>query len=296
MSDPALGCYTGLILRALNDAARFHDGMTRKGSGEAYIMHPIRVATILKRGLPEEVYAAAFLHDVLEDVTDADLSTYPSRVQELVSKLTATGGKIHAIKQLQHDCDALRIKMADRLDNLTDGEEGIRYGQRDGVIASTSLLLASASDSGLGESRLWRKLNAAQGGRKSDTAIGTEKVTVTINLRRREGERREAMNLCPMCLQRHRQGNVDECRATVAKQRDMARHELVEAKQKIVWPLAALAKLAEWLERAAKRAKIQAQVGERFPSYSGACKLDAESYAIMAADARAAIARATGKE
>lgn len=65
--------------QAINFATRAHAGMTRKGSGVPYIVHPIEAAAIVSTiTTDEEVLAAAVLHDVLED-TD----TKPTELEEL---------------------------------------------------------------------------------------------------------------------------------------------------------------------------------------------------------------------
>jgi (p)ppGpp synthase/HD superfamily hydrolase len=56
-----------LVLRAYAFAAGAHSAQRRK-DGQAYIVHPVRVARLLaQRGYSDEVLAAALLHDVVED-------------------------------------------------------------------------------------------------------------------------------------------------------------------------------------------------------------------------------------
>src|SRR3974390_119519 len=56
-----------LIVRAYETAAKAHEGQSRN-SGEAYISHPLAVATILAGlGLDDVTIAAALLHDAVED-------------------------------------------------------------------------------------------------------------------------------------------------------------------------------------------------------------------------------------
>ena len=57
------------INHALRIAARAHEGQYRKGSDTPYVAHPVAVALISQRYYSdEEVFIAALLHDVLEDV------------------------------------------------------------------------------------------------------------------------------------------------------------------------------------------------------------------------------------
>src|SRR5256885_14760419 len=58
---------TSVILRAFELAEAAHAEQTRK-SGEAYIHHPVAVATIVAElGLDDVTIAAALLHDAVED-------------------------------------------------------------------------------------------------------------------------------------------------------------------------------------------------------------------------------------
>jgi len=57
-----------LIEKAEQIATTAHKGQTRKDGKTPYIEHPTAVANILiKNNFPDEVVAAAFVHDVLED-------------------------------------------------------------------------------------------------------------------------------------------------------------------------------------------------------------------------------------
>lgn len=63
-----------IVQEALTFATNAHEGQTRKYSGEPYVVHPIQVMTILKdNGIEdEEMFAAALLHDVLEDTVKTE--------------------------------------------------------------------------------------------------------------------------------------------------------------------------------------------------------------------------------
>src|SRR6202044_1460973 len=66
-----------MIFRAYGAAATAHQGQLRN-SGEAYISHPLAVATILAGlGLDDVTIASALLHDAVEDtvVTLADVES-----------------------------------------------------------------------------------------------------------------------------------------------------------------------------------------------------------------------------
>lgn len=77
-----------MIERAAEFAAKAHEGVMRKGSKVPYIYHPMEVALIVALlTTDEEVIAAAYLHDVLEDtdVTPEELeAAFGPRVRSLV--------------------------------------------------------------------------------------------------------------------------------------------------------------------------------------------------------------------
>ncbi len=129
------------IDRALDEAARAHEGQTRS-SGEPYLIHPVAVAeTVAEWGLDHESIMAALLHDVVEDtdVTLADLrEQFGPKVAELVDGVTKIGlsalpsrpGPDSTRREASNenlrklllatakDYRVLIIKLADRLHNL----------------------------------------------------------------------------------------------------------------------------------------------------------------------------------
>lgn len=125
------------ILDAINLATRLHKGQLRKGSGEAYVGHPLAVSYLVmhykgRSKAFEDLIVAAVLHDVVED------SSYPNwkiakqfggRVAGLVQELTTdevakqTIGKKAYLKAKMSGMSsyALVIKLCDRLHNMSDG-------------------------------------------------------------------------------------------------------------------------------------------------------------------------------
>ena len=139
---PLLGTYrarhpkgdTALILRAFELAEQAHEGQLRK-SGEAYISHPLAVATILAGlGLDDITIGAALLHDAVEDtgLTLADLEEeFGAAVASIVDGVTKLERIRFDSKQAQQaatmrkmlvamakDPRVLLIKLADRLHNM----------------------------------------------------------------------------------------------------------------------------------------------------------------------------------
>ena len=127
-----------MISEAISLAKTAHFGQTRK-DGTPYICHPARVAMALSLhypGITDEMIAAAWLHDVLEDTTKtfSDIQYLTNlKVAKLVQQLTFKPvGLDHLsyrdrkLVQNNHIADASYdakiIKIFDRLDNLEDLE------------------------------------------------------------------------------------------------------------------------------------------------------------------------------
>lgn len=130
-----------MIEQAKAFAEKAHKNHFRKISKEPYITHPIRVAKRLKEaGCSEDVIAAAYLHDVVEDTPYkmADISDhFGETVAELVAGHTENKSlswqkrKQHTIDSLEHaDSDIKKLIVADRLDNLLDLKKDLnQYGE-----------------------------------------------------------------------------------------------------------------------------------------------------------------------
>jgi GTP diphosphokinase / guanosine-3',5'-bis(diphosphate) 3'-diphosphatase len=125
---------TELIVHAYDVAAKAHDGQLRS-SGEAYISHPLSVATILAGlGLDDITIASALLHDAVEDTAltledvEADFGPIVAAIVDGVTKLdrirfdskqaqqAATMRKM--LVAMAKDPRVLLIKLADRLHNM----------------------------------------------------------------------------------------------------------------------------------------------------------------------------------
>ncbi|MBE5889858.1 MAG: bifunctional (p)ppGpp synthetase/guanosine-3',5'-bis(diphosphate) 3'-pyrophosphohydrolase [Lachnospiraceae bacterium] len=134
-----------LIERAYQVAYHAHEGQKRK-SGEAYIIHPLCVATILAGlELDKETIAAGLLHDVLEDTVMTDQEMIDQFGEEVfllvdgVTKLQHLHLTDHNLNQSQKNAERLEmqaenlrkmflamakdirvimIKLADRLHNM----------------------------------------------------------------------------------------------------------------------------------------------------------------------------------
>ena len=123
-----------LILAAYEVASAAHEGQLRK-SGEAYITHPVAVATILASlSLDDVTIASALLHDAVED-TGVSLGDIEEQFGPIVASIVDGVTKLERIqfdsKQAQQaatmrkmlvamakDPRVLLIKLADRLHNM----------------------------------------------------------------------------------------------------------------------------------------------------------------------------------
>jgi len=125
-----------LIRKAFDVAVDAHKEQRRK-SGEAYIFHPIAVATIVASeiGLDATSIAAALLHDVVEDNEDYSIRDIERLFGETVARIVDGLTKISSLKKdtdvslqaenfrkmlltLNDDVRVIIIKIADRLHNM----------------------------------------------------------------------------------------------------------------------------------------------------------------------------------
>ena len=117
---------------ALEFAAARHTGQHRTSDRAPFILHPLEVAHLLRgRGFPDDVVAAAVLHDVIENtgVTRKELAErFGDRVAGLVSAVTEPspdGGYAERKARLRDavtgaDGDALAIYAADKVGKLRE--------------------------------------------------------------------------------------------------------------------------------------------------------------------------------
>ena len=126
--------FIDLMMEDFTDVIQFatakHSGQTRKFDGKPYFTHPSRVAEIVKTVTKDKnSITAAYLHDTLED-TDATekeiVELFGKKVLSLVKELTSVmikgDNKAEFLTKKMNGMskDALLIKLADRLDNVSD--------------------------------------------------------------------------------------------------------------------------------------------------------------------------------
>jgi (p)ppGpp synthase/HD superfamily hydrolase len=123
----------GLARQAYEFAAEAHVGQKRKGGESPYIAHPVEVARLLDaEGVAdEELLAAAFLHDVVEDTDHALEEIYDGfgdGVGELVEAMTEDRSVEPYEARKEHHRDQVEaagertalIYSADKLANVRD--------------------------------------------------------------------------------------------------------------------------------------------------------------------------------
>jgi guanosine-3',5'-bis(diphosphate) 3'-pyrophosphohydrolase len=125
------------VEKALLFATEKHKNQKRKFDGESYVKHCIRVAEcvreeLLKQGERDDfLVISALLHDTLEDTnTTIDEITleFGKRVATIVVSLTNNKEELDRIGKTEYlankintlDSDELLIKLADRMDNISD--------------------------------------------------------------------------------------------------------------------------------------------------------------------------------
>ncbi|MCR4327763.1 MAG: HD domain-containing protein [Nanoarchaeota archaeon] len=131
-----------VIEKAREFAKEKHKGQTRKFAGEPYFSHLENVSKIVKECAPkeskEEMIAIAFLHDILENTptTEEELEkNFGKKIASIVRELTTDkiesekiGKGEYLAKKLSNNRkvsdNTLLIKLADRLDNVSDLHNG----------------------------------------------------------------------------------------------------------------------------------------------------------------------------
>ena len=127
-----------LIKHAEEFAGKKHKGQFRKNKSEPYVNHPLRVGELVRKFKKshkiEELVSAGILHDTLED-TNTTLEELRENFGELIAsivfELTSNPLEIEKLGKTKYLSDklssnekvsnwALVIKLADRLDNVSD--------------------------------------------------------------------------------------------------------------------------------------------------------------------------------
>lgn len=162
--------HTDLLSKARAFATVAHSGQMRKDGKSPYIVHPERVVKALQEAgvTDQEILAAAYLHDVLEDTKETIEGKFPERVVRLVKDLTKppdTKDKNTYIAAFaDKPFEVVLIKLADRYDNLLDGSKALKPDWVKNYLKGADALLAAALKAGVNQkaagTKLYAKLSA----------------------------------------------------------------------------------------------------------------------------------------
>lgn len=122
-------------LRAFSIAELAHNGQVRKGTGQPYLSHPIRVAQKIRTVVPDsfahkhELIVTALLHDAIEDGAHHNISVKTLRANDInelsveaVVALTRSDETPYGTYVLAVTSNPIAtiVKIFDMLDNLND--------------------------------------------------------------------------------------------------------------------------------------------------------------------------------
>jgi len=143
----------GQDINSINILSQYAHKDQKRRTGEPYFLHPQEVSLIVKKYYPsnEIAYYSALLHDALEDSIDygnfedenelmafimdsVENEEVGSRIIEVVSTLTKAKGAAYEsyMSGVINDPDALIVKLADMLHNLSDNpsdRQMVKYGK-----------------------------------------------------------------------------------------------------------------------------------------------------------------------
>ena len=193
-----------LVRRAYFYAEQAHDGQRRR-SGEAYVTHPLAVASILAdMHMDHQSLMAAMLHDVIEDTgiaKEALNAQFGETVAELVdgvSKLTQMNFETKAEAQAENfqkmamamarDIRVILVKLADRLHNMRTLE--VLSGEKRRRIAKETLEIYAPIANRLGMHSM--RIEFEDLGFKAMHPMRSERIRTAV--KRARGNRKEIVN------------------------------------------------------------------------------------------------------
>ena len=193
-----------LVRRAYFYAEQAHDGQRRR-SGEAYVTHPLAVASILAdMHMDHQSLMAAMLHDVIEDTgiakeaLDAQFGESVAELVDGVSKLTQMNFETKAEAQAENfqkmamamarDIRVILVKLADRLHNMRTLE--VLSGEKRRRIAKETLEIYAPIANRLGMHSM--RMEFEDLGFKAMHPMRSERIRAAV--RRARGNRKEIVN------------------------------------------------------------------------------------------------------
>ena len=198
------GDQVNLVRRAYYYAEQAHDGQRRR-SGEAYVTHPLAVASILAdMHMDHQSLMAAMLHDVIEDTgiakeaLDAQFGESVAELVDGVSKLTQMNFETKAEAQAENfqkmamamarDIRVILVKLADRLHNMRTLE--VLSGEKRRRIAKETLEIYAPIANRLGMHSM--RVEFEDLGFKAMHPMRSERIRAAV--KRARGNRKEIVN------------------------------------------------------------------------------------------------------
>jgi len=138
-----------LLERAVRIAVKAHKDQTRKGDGLPYITHPFMVALRLaKLNFPDEVIAAALVHDVLEDTNYGEENLRAELGNEVVNMVLSVTND-ESLEWMD--------KKKKYVETVRSGNEGAKAVALSDKIHNLESLLIAHSEKG---SKVWENFKA----------------------------------------------------------------------------------------------------------------------------------------
>ena len=198
------GDQVNLVRRAYFYAEQAHDGQRRR-SGEAYVTHPLAVASILAdMHMDHQSLMAAMLHDVIEDTgiakeaLDAQFGESVAELVDGVSKLTQMNFETKAEAQAENfqkmamamarDIRVILVKLAYRLHNMRTLE--VLSGEKRRRIAKETLEIYAPIANRLGMHSM--RIEFEDLGFKAMHPMRSERIRTAV--KRARGNRKEIVN------------------------------------------------------------------------------------------------------
>ena len=198
------GDQVNLVRRAYFYAEQAHDGQRRR-SGEAYVTHPLAVASILAdMHMDHQSLMRAMLHDVIEDTgiakeaLDAQFGESVAELVDGVSKLTQMNFETKAEAQAENfqkmamamarDIRVILVKLADRLHNMRTLE--VLSGEKRRRIAKETLEIYAPIANRLGMHSM--RIEFEDLGFKAMHPMRSERIRTAV--KRARGNRKEIVN------------------------------------------------------------------------------------------------------
>ena len=198
------GDQVNLVRRAYFYAEQAHDGQRRR-SGEAYVTHPLAVASILAdMHMDHQSLMAAMLHDVIEDTgiakeaLDAQFGESVAELVDGVSKLTQMNFETKAEAEAENfqkmamamarDIRVILVKLADRLHNMRTLE--VLSGEKRRRIAKETLEIYAPIANRLGMHSM--RIEFEDLGFKAMHPMRSERIRTAV--KRARGNRKEIVN------------------------------------------------------------------------------------------------------